>query len=324
MGFRDIENFNLALLGKQVWRLLHNTDSLLYKVFKAKFFSNCSILDDDVKVSGSYAWQSILKAREVVKRGSIWRIGDGRQARIRGDKWLPDKFSSRVISPQKNLPNNALVCASIDEDGPCWDEGRVLSEFFPHEARAILGIPLSSRQVSDKLIWAGTKSGKYTTKSAYKLLSGTPTAGPSNPSAHSSFWKQIWELEVPNKIKHFIWRACCESLPSKKNLFTKKVTRNATCDLCHDGVEDAIHALWGCQVLKEVWWEEPCLRNQLAVQFVEFRDLWIGIAERFAYVACSIWHNRNATKMKTTCIPYNKIYGDMLDRFKEYQSAQQS
>lgn len=61
-----------------------------------------------------------------------------------------------------------------------------------------------------------------------------------------------------------------------------------------------------------------------AVQFVEFRDLWIGIAERFAYVACSIWHNRNATRMKTTCIPYNKIYGDMLDRFKEYQSAQQS
>jgi len=63
LGFKDIVNFNLALLGKQVWRLLHNTNSLLYKVFKSKYFPNCSILDDKVKTKGPYAWQSILKAR---------------------------------------------------------------------------------------------------------------------------------------------------------------------------------------------------------------------------------------------------------------------
>ena len=245
LGFRDIENFNLALLGKQVWRLLHNTDSLLYKVFKAKFFPNCSILDSDVKLARSFAWQSILKARDIVKSGSIWRIGDGRQVRIRGDKWLPDKCACRVLSPQKNLPINARVCALIDEDSRCWDEDCVCAEFSPQEAQTIMGIPLSSRQVQDTLIWADSSSGKYTTKSAYKLLSRSPTVGTSNPSAHSSSWNHIWDLEVPNKIKHFIWRACRESLPTKKNLFTKKVLRSAACDLCHDGVEDVIHALWG-------------------------------------------------------------------------------
>ena len=93
-----------------------------------------------------------------------------------------------------------------------------------------------------------------------------------------------------------------------------------------------IHALWGCQVLKEVWWEEPCLRNQLAMQFVDFRDLWLGItsnndhslAERFAYVSWSIWHNRNALILKISCIPYNKIYADMQDHFKEFRSAKVS
>ena len=89
LGFRDIENFNLALLGKQVWRFLHNTDSLCYKVFKAKYFPNGTIMDDDVKTKGSYAWQSILKARGVIRMGSTWRIGDGKKVMIRGDSWLP-------------------------------------------------------------------------------------------------------------------------------------------------------------------------------------------------------------------------------------------
>ena len=87
------------MLGKQVWRLLHNKDSLFYKVFKSKYFCNCSILDDGVKVKGSYAWQSILKACRVVRLGSRWRIGDGKSVMIRGDKWLPDLYSSHAVSP---------------------------------------------------------------------------------------------------------------------------------------------------------------------------------------------------------------------------------
>jgi hypothetical protein len=36
--FRDLECFNLALLAKQGWRLIHNTDSLVAQVFKKKYY----------------------------------------------------------------------------------------------------------------------------------------------------------------------------------------------------------------------------------------------------------------------------------------------
>ena len=73
-------------------------------------------------MKGSYAWQSILKACRVVRLGARWRIGDERSVLIRGDKWLSDVHSSRVVSPQKNLPNNAWVCALIDEENGRWIE----------------------------------------------------------------------------------------------------------------------------------------------------------------------------------------------------------
>ena len=82
MGFQELWKFNDAMLGKQVWKLLTDTNSLLYRVFKAKFFPHCSILEADPKTKGSYAWQSILKARDVIKKGIVWRVGNGKKIRI--------------------------------------------------------------------------------------------------------------------------------------------------------------------------------------------------------------------------------------------------
>ena len=59
MGSRDFSMFNDSLLAKQTWRLLKNPNSLLSRVFKAKFFPNCSIIEAKDSRSASYAWQRV-------------------------------------------------------------------------------------------------------------------------------------------------------------------------------------------------------------------------------------------------------------------------
>ena len=85
MGFKDIENLNNAFLAKLVWRMMNNIDALCFRVFKARFFLSCSILDVEEKASGSYVWKSILSARDVIRKGMAWRIGDGQTMRIKED-----------------------------------------------------------------------------------------------------------------------------------------------------------------------------------------------------------------------------------------------
>lgn len=78
MGFQDLALFNDSLLAKQTWCLLHNTDSLFYKVFKARFFPNCLIMEAKESRLGSYAWRIILHGWDVIQWGARWRIGSGR------------------------------------------------------------------------------------------------------------------------------------------------------------------------------------------------------------------------------------------------------
>ena len=99
MGFKDLSLFNDALLAKQTWHLLHDEHFLFYRVFKPKFFPDCSIMQAKAPSIASYAWKSIINGQEVIRKGAQWRIGDGHSVRIWGDRWILEINNPRIISP---------------------------------------------------------------------------------------------------------------------------------------------------------------------------------------------------------------------------------
>ena len=69
MGFKQLKQFNLALLAKQGWRLQTCQNSLLYHVLKAKYFPTCDFLQAALGNNPSYTWCSILLAQPIMKQG---------------------------------------------------------------------------------------------------------------------------------------------------------------------------------------------------------------------------------------------------------------
>jgi len=96
MGFRDLESFNLALLAKQIWRLLLELDSLCARVLRARYYPDGKLLNAKLKSGSSYTWQSILTGLECFKHGYIWRVGDGSQINIWEDCWIPSSHNLKI------------------------------------------------------------------------------------------------------------------------------------------------------------------------------------------------------------------------------------
>ena len=166
------------------------------------------------------------------------------------------KCSSSIISPLPSMPAETKVHTLINSDLGVQKQDMVHQLFLPHESSVVLGIPLSKINPSGHIVWAHTPFGLFSTCSAYKLHLSSISAGlanSSNPSPQKQFWKGIWQLHIPNKINHFIWKASNNALPTMSNLFHWQITSLATCELCKACPEDSLHTLWLCKEVESAW-----------------------------------------------------------------------
>jgi hypothetical protein len=89
IGFRDLQKFNQALLARQAWRLIERPDSLCVRIIKSKYYPNGELLDTSFPQACSASWRGIIYGLELLKKGVIWRVGDGTKVNIRRSNCLP-------------------------------------------------------------------------------------------------------------------------------------------------------------------------------------------------------------------------------------------
>lgn len=89
LGFRDFHDFNLALLAKQMWRLLKYPHSLLARVLKGRYYQHSGPMSVEKACNPSYGWRSILASQPVLNQGLQKKIDNGYETKVWEDPWLP-------------------------------------------------------------------------------------------------------------------------------------------------------------------------------------------------------------------------------------------
>ncbi|KAB2625745.1 hypothetical protein D8674_017405 [Pyrus ussuriensis x Pyrus communis] len=211
------------------------------EVIKARYFPHCSIWDAKKGGRASWAWSSLICGRDLIREGSHWQILGGQEVRVWQDRWLPSvplghpvPVGQVAVTP--SLRVSALICPKSGR----WNLS-FLQPFISGEAMQVID-----------------KNGSYSVKSGYRWLQGRSIARrdkrrPSVRGVPKAFWKGIWKLEVPPKLRHFLWLTVHNCLPTRDALFRRMSSQASTCPICCCHDETIEHIFLSCSWVEPIW-----------------------------------------------------------------------
>ncbi|XP_074318346.1 uncharacterized protein LOC141655153 [Silene latifolia] len=302
MGFRDFRQFNLALLGKQAWRLITNPTSLWARLMKARYFPNDEFMTAGIGYNPSYTWRGILEAREVLEHGLRRRIGDGTATRVWGQSWLPNTHMGRIISPCPQGLENMCVAELMMPNVAVWDGDKLNQLLLPIDVQRVLDIRISPNKPPDIWFWDFKKDGLYTVRSAYKMLVGDlgDMAGGSNWARGRWLWNRLWKLSVWPRVKLFFWQLCSEALATRANIAARVGGEYSLFPFCHSNLESSLHLFRDCGVAKWVWdglglGEMTEGRGEDVKEWVEgyWKNMCMEEGAKLMVGCWAIWEHRN-------------------------------
>ena len=145
--------------------MIQGSHSLFFKVYKACYFPTYSFVEAGLGSNPSFVWRSLLKAKELIRATTIWKVGDGRSIKLDDHIWLPHppKF-------QSNANMNFKVNDLFDPSTKQWHTQVLHTTFMHSTMEDIQQINLRDTHIKDELIWKENKKGIFLVKMAYQVV----------------------------------------------------------------------------------------------------------------------------------------------------------
>ncbi|XP_040248925.1 uncharacterized protein [Aegilops tauschii subsp. strangulata] len=176
-------------------------------------------------------------------------LGNGATTSFWSNRWL-NGSAPKDIAPSL-FPLAARKCATVAAaltDGR-WMKGlqRLNSPDALHEFINLWGLiqHITLSNIEDSICWNWTTNGVYSAKTAYNAQFFGTIAEPA--------LAKIWSMRMEAKVKFFAWLLTLNRLPTVDRLRARGGTQAATCVLCDQQPETALHLTTHCSYSKEVW-----------------------------------------------------------------------
>ncbi|XP_075483594.1 uncharacterized protein LOC142523746 [Primulina tabacum] len=314
LGFRHLETFNRDFLAKQVLRIIVEPSSLVACVLKARYFRHQDIMTATLGNNPSYLWRSLLWSRQLLDCGLCWKVGDGTKIDVKEDRWIP-RPGGKIALPRAQ--DNRMMVKDLIENGR-WREPQI-RELFPHHlVDDILAIPIATSQSEDHCFWFFNPRGKYTVRDGYRVATGFYDLPEfSSTSRMEDWWKFLWALSIPPKIRIFCWRVVLDTIPKEQNLLAHHVPSSGNCPLCHYSCDSSSHAVFMCLLIKPCWNGTSFWPTLKRVGHLSTIDIFIRMKEnlskidfeRFVVRAWATWNERLSLPEKSSASPLRLGWG---------------
>ncbi|CAN1139014.1 Putative ribonuclease H protein At1g65750, partial [Linum perenne] len=189
LGIRETRKNNIALLGKMVWQLICNKKCLWVDLFSAKYGD---ITSSNARYNDSPHWKTLRRAYDALQGSFRWRVGTGTDIDFWTDIWVNEKPFCVQVNTGITLDLTISKVSDVIESGGRWNAAS-LRQVLPSEiAERVMNIPFDpNRSFRDKVYWANSQNGEYTTKSAYWSLTMN-----NEGLDFIDSWKWVWKIET--------------------------------------------------------------------------------------------------------------------------------
>lgn len=216
--------------------------------------------------SSLYPWRRILHGRELLEKGMVKRIGNGRTTRVCTENWTEDPTPRQpMYRPDTVVDLTLLVSDLLIPNTTFWDVQKVRQLIIDEDSEAILNMK-PALHLEDMLVWGLTRDGTYSSQTGYKLIDSLRNSQASEhrslspPPIEKHLWSNIWKLKTSPKIKHFVWRALSGALAVATQLRSRGIPMDKVCGA---GNKSICHTLFTCFSALEIWKNAGIRSHQL-------------------------------------------------------------
>ncbi|XP_013589640.1 PREDICTED: uncharacterized protein LOC106298091 [Brassica oleracea var. oleracea] len=271
--------------------------------------------------------------RDLILKNTGWVVGNGESINIWEAPWLSLEEKRRPMGPPPLAQLNMKVVHLLQPNRQDWNIEEI-RRVLPQEEETILSLKPSKTGAPNKLIWLGTTSGEYTTRSGYKTALKEQNANLEDPLATDINWvRYIWKIETAPKVKLFLWKVFCAALPVGSNLAARNITNSTLCNLCNT-TESTNHLFLQCNFAQKVWSLAPFSQSVDVRGLVDLASCWhslctleclppSGVSGQLApWILWGIWLARNNLIFNNKQSSPEEVISSAISAAREWLSEQ--